>query len=143
VAGPNPWNGDTLEWATTSPPASYAFAHIPTVATLHPLWDEHEEFRDPDNSRILDQGKQTLSTTYIDAEPESISTGEPETILPLLVSIGLTAIITALMAKLLWVALGFTIATIILAAIWQWPNEPERRLHPDTHEEREKEEKAA
>jgi cytochrome c oxidase subunit I len=138
-AGPNPWNADTLEWATTSPPAPYAFAHIPTVETLHPLWDDHPEFADPDNARVLDEGRQTLSTTPIDAEPESISTGEPETILPLLVALGLTGIISALLAKALWLALGFTIGTIVLAAMWQWPHEPERKLHPDTHEEREKE----
>jgi cytochrome o ubiquinol oxidase subunit 1 len=27
----NPWNGKTLEWATTSPPAFYNFTKIPTV----------------------------------------------------------------------------------------------------------------
>ena len=28
-AGPNPWNADTLEWATTSPPPEYNFTAIP------------------------------------------------------------------------------------------------------------------
>src|SRR5256886_3103400 len=30
-AGNDPWDGDTLEWATTSPPPAYNFATIPTV----------------------------------------------------------------------------------------------------------------
>jgi cytochrome o ubiquinol oxidase subunit I len=30
----DPWNGRTLEWATSSPPAPYNFAVIPTVDTL-------------------------------------------------------------------------------------------------------------
>jgi len=34
----DPWNGRTLEWATTSPPPIYNFAVIPTVDQLDPLW---------------------------------------------------------------------------------------------------------
>ena len=142
-AGNNPWNADTLEWATTSPPKAHAFAHVPTVRTLHPLWDDHDEFHDPDNARILDDGRQTLSTTPVDAEPESISSGEPETILPLLLALALAGILSALLAKLLWLAFAFAVACVVLAAIWMWPHEPETKAHPDTHEEREKEERAA
>ncbi len=40
--GPNPWNAATLEWATTSPPAVYNFARIPTVHSREPLWVEAE-----------------------------------------------------------------------------------------------------
>jgi cytochrome c oxidase subunit 1 len=38
----NPWGGATLEWATTSPPAEYNFARIPTVRSREPLWLERE-----------------------------------------------------------------------------------------------------
>ncbi|MBA3722518.1 MAG: cytochrome o ubiquinol oxidase subunit I [Parachlamydiaceae bacterium] len=34
----NPWNGRTLEWATSSPPPIYNFAIIPTVNHRDPLW---------------------------------------------------------------------------------------------------------
>ena len=40
-AGPNPWDADSLEWATTSPPPEYNFAAIPVVASRHPLWDQN------------------------------------------------------------------------------------------------------
>lgn len=39
IAGDNPWNAWTLEWATTSPPASYNFAEVPPVRSRRPLWD--------------------------------------------------------------------------------------------------------
>ncbi|MGQ0561390.1 MAG: cytochrome c oxidase subunit I [Gemmatimonadota bacterium] len=42
-AGTNPWQAPTLEWATTSPPAEYNFARIPTVHTREPLWLEREQ----------------------------------------------------------------------------------------------------
>lgn len=34
----DPWNGRTLEWATTSPPPPYNFARIPNVHELDALW---------------------------------------------------------------------------------------------------------
>ena len=35
----DPWNGRTLEWATTSPPPFYNFAVIPTVTSHEEFWD--------------------------------------------------------------------------------------------------------
>jgi heme/copper-type cytochrome/quinol oxidase subunit 3 len=41
VAGDNPWDAWTLEWATTSPPPPYNFAVLPPIASARPLWDVH------------------------------------------------------------------------------------------------------
>ena len=38
-AGDDPWDGWTLEWATTSPPAEYNFEKLPVVRSSRPLWD--------------------------------------------------------------------------------------------------------
>jgi cytochrome c oxidase subunit 1 len=47
LAGNDPWDAWTLEWATTSPPPSYNFASEPMVRSRRPLWDlKHPE--DPD-----------------------------------------------------------------------------------------------
>jgi len=48
IAGNDPWNGRTLEWATTSPPPSYNFAIIPTVTDRDAFWEmKQHETRNP------------------------------------------------------------------------------------------------
>jgi cytochrome c oxidase subunit I len=39
VAGDNPWEGWTLEWATTSPPPHDNFVEVPPIRGRRPLWD--------------------------------------------------------------------------------------------------------
>jgi len=39
MAGDNPWNAWTLEWATSSPPPAYNFAALPAITSARPLWD--------------------------------------------------------------------------------------------------------
>ncbi len=42
-AGNNPWGAPTLEWALPSPVPDYNFAHIPTITSRYPLWDQKAE----------------------------------------------------------------------------------------------------
>jgi cytochrome c oxidase subunit 1 len=40
----DPWDANTLEWATSSPPPVYNFARLPVVGSMRPVWDnKHEE----------------------------------------------------------------------------------------------------
>ena len=39
IAGNDPWDGNTLEWATTSPPEPYNFERVPEVRSFMPLRD--------------------------------------------------------------------------------------------------------
>ncbi len=39
VAGDDPWEGNTLEWATSSPPPPYNFDHLPDIRSERPLFD--------------------------------------------------------------------------------------------------------
>jgi len=58
----NPWNGKTLEWATSSPPPVYNFAIIPTVDQRDPLWAESWKEIPPDklNYEDIHMPKNTL-----------------------------------------------------------------------------------
>ena len=43
----DPWNGRTLEWATSSPPPAYNFAVLPRVETIDAFWEMKQRGRRP------------------------------------------------------------------------------------------------
>jgi cytochrome o ubiquinol oxidase subunit 1 len=43
----DPWNGRTLEWATSSPPPAYNFAVLPRVETIDDFWEMKRSGRRP------------------------------------------------------------------------------------------------
>jgi len=49
LAGPDPWDAWTLEWATSSPPSHHNFSEIPVVRSRRPLWD----LKHPDRADYL------------------------------------------------------------------------------------------
>ena len=126
VAGKNPWNADGLEWETDSPPAPYATVHLPIVYSRHPLWDTHDEAFDPSNSRIFDQGRFTLRTDWLTAQPIALTRMPEDTIIPLLLALTLTIVFTGIIITSLWLALAGTILSLITVGGWIWPK-AERR----------------
>jgi cytochrome c oxidase subunit I+III len=148
-AGNNPWNADTLEWATTSPAPNYGFAHLPIVRSRHPLWEqtgieeEDEVLGDTTNTERMLQAlsewplrwRAALVTGAINGEPVEIFRVSGPSIWPAVAGIALVAIFGAEVFSLHWLAyLG--IAVVIISFIgWHWPD----RI-PFTEKEREFEE---
>jgi hypothetical protein len=128
LAGRNPWNADTLEWSTASPPEPYGSVHIPTVVTRHPLWDEHEEEEDPCGERVLDQDRLTLASTWLDADTTALVRMPEDTILPLLLALGFFVLFIALTFQWMWLAVAMVIYSFAIAAIWFWPKPEEGEL---------------
>jgi heme/copper-type cytochrome/quinol oxidase subunit 1 len=67
-AADNPWDASTLEWATSSPPPPYNFAHVPFVSGLTPLWESRDGLPFVTGLRV--DRKEIVITTGIDAEPD-------------------------------------------------------------------------
>lgn len=120
-AGKNPWDADTLEWSTTSPPQVFGSAHIPIVVSRHPLWDNFNEEEDPDDDRVLDWGRLTPTTTALDAMPIGIASIPEDSLAPLLMSLALFGFFIAIIFQMLWWALVAMIATFLIGCYWMWP----------------------
>jgi cytochrome c oxidase subunit 1/cytochrome c oxidase subunit I+III len=121
IAGKNPWNSDGLEWSTDSPPKPYGSVHIPLVASRHPLWDDFDEEDDPDNDRVLDNGRLTPTTTWLDAVPDGIATIPEDSLAPLFSSITLFAFFLAFVLQMVWLSLAMLLLTFAIVAFWIWP----------------------
>jgi cytochrome c oxidase subunit I len=51
IAGDNPWEAWTLEWATTSPPHPENFDRLPPVHSRRPLWDLTHDVKESGSNR--------------------------------------------------------------------------------------------
>lgn len=125
AAGDDPWNADTLEWASSSPPPVYGVESIPTVASRHPLWDEHEEEADPAGTRVLANGREMLATSVLDANEEAVAKMPGETLTPLALATGMTAMLTGVLLMQPWVVALGAIASAATIAAWLWPRHAE------------------
>ena len=128
-AGSNPWRADTLEWATTLPPASYNFNSLPDVKNRHPLW------RDPGLPQSIARGEQALveidhgrrETWGVDAltgRVRDITHLPGNSWLPLIAALLLAGLCLSLLAKLYALALAVSGAVLIVLLLWSWLNGP-------------------
>ena len=134
VAGSNPWDAPTLEWAVSSPPPPYNFSVIPTLATRHPLWEDRlgggGAVSSIDHGMLLDEGKETIGTSALDGVPDMVLEMPKDSFAPLLLTLGLAAVFVGLLLKA-WFAVGIggAIATLALLS-WFWPRSDLREREP-------------
>jgi cytochrome c oxidase subunit 1/cytochrome c oxidase subunit I+III len=124
VAGPNPWDGGTLEWATPSPPPPYNFVAIPEVSSRHPLWDDRlrrSEERSALHGLVLDQGKESLGTDGIDGEPRVILKMPEDSLTPFFLSLAVSMVFVGMLLRVWWLVVISMAATLVLLTIWLWP----------------------
>lgn len=125
-AGPNPWGGAGLEWATESPPELYNFLTIPVVQRRDPLWDA-----EPMGSELCEQLpsaniddparplREVLATSMLDATPRTRVVLPGPSIWPLWLALALTVAVLGAMLHVWLVPMGGVLATVALLG-WHW-----------------------
>jgi cytochrome c oxidase subunit 1 len=88
IAGDNPWDAGTLEWATGSPPPSYNFLRLPFVTSSEPLWRERESLPVVEGLRVDE--RQYVVTSLGEARPQSHEPSVGPSIWPLITAIAIT-----------------------------------------------------
>lgn len=85
LAGANPWDADTLEWSTQSPPPDYNFANLPTVEGRNALWSQTDET--PVVVGLSTECREVLCTNIMDADPDHIHELPGPSVFPLLLAV--------------------------------------------------------
>ncbi len=115
----DPWNGRTLEWATSSPPPVYNFAKHPVVQEIDPFWE-------------MKQRKEKPHLLYEDIHvPRNTGTGFNIGALSVLFGFALTWHIT-------WLTLASIAGIIATIIIRGWEDNIEYTIHADEVKKREK-----
>jgi hypothetical protein len=131
-AGDNPWDAGSLEWSTPSPPPEYNFAVIPTIRSRLPLWEGRVvEGQTNPNARssirqgpVLGDGRETVGTTPLDADPTAVLRMPKDSLVPLLLALALTGVFYGLVTGLYLMALLFGIGVLLCLIGWLWPASP-------------------
>jgi cytochrome c oxidase subunit 1 len=117
-AGNNPWDAPTLEWATSSPPPSYNFLHIPVVSGPNPLWET------PDllsiGTGLRTDRRELVVTTLTTATPEAREASPRNSIWPLWTAIA-TSIMLIWSIFSPWAVVWGSIPVAIALICWFWP----------------------
>ncbi|HZS54709.1 MAG TPA: cytochrome c oxidase subunit I [Bryobacteraceae bacterium] len=121
IAGNNPWDADSLEWAAASPPPNYNFEYLPAVTSRYPLWV-------PGADRTFVTGtrsdrREVLVTTLMDAEPHHRYILPGPSIWPLVAGICVSIGFVGSVFNAWYVTWGAIISGLALIA-WFWPKRP-------------------
>ncbi|HEY6961067.1 MAG TPA: cbb3-type cytochrome c oxidase subunit I [Gaiellaceae bacterium] len=127
-SGRDPFNGGTLEWATSSPPPHYNFAVIPTVRSAYPNWDEEDRENDllrlEDDELVLSTGHETPLSTVNDAALDRVAEMPPESPWPIVVAFAVSIAFALVLTTHYVAAAAFFAAAVAAVGAWNL-NEPE------------------
>ena len=131
-AGDDPWDGPTLEWATSSPPPPYNFHLLPTVRSRTPLWKPEPDA--PVVTGLRTDMREILVTTMLDAEPDNRMRLPEPTIWPLVAALATGVTFITLIFTPWGLPIGAVLITVAFIG-WGWPSSKEHELQ--LREERE------
>ena len=106
----DPWNGRTLEWATSSPPPAYNFAVLPRVETIDAFWE------------MKRRGRSSVEAAY---EPIEMPRNSPTGFI-----IAFFAVVTgfALIWHIWWIAILSLLAAAVTILVFGWSEHREREI---------------
>jgi cytochrome c oxidase subunit I+III len=118
AAGADPWGAGTLEWATGSPPPACNFPALPVVHGRDPLW---EPASSPTHVAGLSvDGREVLTTTVVDARPDTRVTFPTPTIWPFAGALATTVLFVASIFTP-WAVVWGAVPVAITLTAWFWP----------------------
>jgi heme/copper-type cytochrome/quinol oxidase subunit 1 len=143
----DPWRADTLEWSIGSQPPEYNFAEVPIVSSRHPLWEGGAPAALPEeaDAEELEESVRALAvsgafakrlpvTSGRDNLPQEVDDVPKETVLPLVMALGLAFIFVGLLINALvvmWLAV-IVAAVALLGWVWRTDVDKPSELHEES-----------
>ena len=125
AAGDNPWDAESLEWLTPSPPPPYNFLHVPVVSSRWPLWDQNEPGVQESVEGLRSDRREVLVTSVLDARPQRLSVLARPSLAPAALAVATSVAFIGAIWDLRWVLVGAGLAFVVMA-YWHWPRHDER-----------------
>jgi cytochrome c oxidase subunit 1 len=118
LAGDNPWEAGTLEWATASPPLPHNFDRTPVVTSREPLWADRDSL--PVATGLSVDNREVVVTALTDARAQLRESSPEPSIWPLITAIAITiAFVASIFTP--WAAVWGSALIAIPVTCWFWP----------------------
>ena len=132
----NPWQADTLEWATGTPPRPYNFASQAPVHSRHPLWDNPEVVGEIERgehmlSLIAHRRRETVGVDPLSGAPRETFHIPGNSMLPLAAALSIALVCILLLTRTYMPAAGAALLTLGIVLYWSWFNGRHPRFLPD------------
>jgi cytochrome c oxidase subunit 1 len=121
VAGNNPWDADSLEWASASPPKNYNFEYLPVATSRYPLWVQRSDRAFVTGLRS--DRREALVTTLMDAEPHHRYVLPAQSIWPFITAIAVSIGFAGSVFNAWYITWGSILSGLALIG-WFWPRRP-------------------
>ncbi|HET6830785.1 MAG TPA: cytochrome c oxidase subunit I [Solirubrobacterales bacterium] len=126
-AGPDPWEANTLEWATPSPTPAYNFGVIPRVSSPDPNWDTADREADrrlaAEGELLLADEHQAIAASEVEGEPVRVMHMPEPSIWPLAVAVALSILFVGMITQVYLIAVLGALAALGAIAGWHRPHE--------------------
>jgi cytochrome c oxidase subunit I+III len=129
LAQNDPWNGDSLEWATLSPPAPYGVVRPPVIRDRYPLWQRPSEIPAESFTQKLEKVSRSLEcrpcswrasllTDITNAFPQAVQFLPGPTHLPFFIAVVILLASVAILAGNYIVAGTALFFVLVLTGCW-------------------------
>jgi cytochrome c oxidase subunit I len=117
IAGADPWDGHTLEWATSSPPPPHNFDVVPVIRSRRPVWDLKYGERPRGDALTTPRDVKAAGSTDEHDVPHGIHL-PPPSYFPIVLAFGLTVAAYALLySSIVGIVVGISIVFIAIGGL--------------------------
>jgi cytochrome c oxidase subunit I+III len=128
--GNNPWDADSLEWASSSPPIPHNFTVMPIVHIRHPLLEKDRLRQGEERTERLLQAlgrwptswRATISTSTLDGRPLEVFRVADPSLWPFVAAVGLIVVFGSEIWSIRWLAGIGALIFIVSLVGWHWPS---------------------